>query len=196
MRSRRLEDKHGNSERTHAMRNPFNKLSNESYISQLMRAIWAPAAVLLTLAVLVPAASAKTVTLHYFSKQTSNTILTPQGQPLAPNTQPSIGDVNDITGVDYAGNHKHHAKRATASDHLRCTITSFASGGGAATCDGQIAISGSMLLANAAPLTFSATNAPTVVSINGGTGVYRHAHGKIAVTSVGNNTDYVVRVTY
>ena len=149
MRSRRLEDKHGNSERTHAMRNPFNKMSNESYISLLMRAIWAPAAVLLALAVLVPAASAKTVTLHYFSKQTSNTILTPQGQPLAPNTQPSIGDVNDITGVDYAGNHKHHAKRATASDHLRCTITSFASGGGAATCDGQIAISGSKVVVRA-----------------------------------------------
>ena len=178
------------------MRNLTDRPMGKTQTSQLMRAIWAPAAVLLAVAVLVPAASAKTVTLHYFSKQTSNTILTPQGQPLAPNSQPSIGDINDETGVDYVGNHKHHAKRATASDHLRCTITSFASDGGAATCDGQIAIGGSMLLANTAPLTFSATNAPTVVSINGGTGIYRHARGKIVVTSVGNNSDYVIRVSY
>jgi hypothetical protein len=136
------------------------------------------------------------LTLHYFSKQTSSTILTPQGQPLEPNTQPSLGDITDDTGIDYVGNHKHHAKRATASDHLRCTINSFTSGGGTAMCDGQIAIGGSMLLANAAPLTFSETNAPTVLSINGGTGIYRHAHGRLAATTVGNNTDFVIRVKY
>jgi hypothetical protein len=93
-------------------------ISRKPYISPLVKALWAAGAVLLALAVLVPAASAKTVTLHYFSRQTSSTILTAQGQPLAPNTQPSVDDITDQTGIDYVGNHKHHAKRATASDHL------------------------------------------------------------------------------
>lgn len=196
MRSYRLGDKNGNHERTNAMRNMFDQLLGETHFSPRMRVMWAPAAVLLALAVLVPAASAKTVTLHYFSKQTSSTIVTPQGQPLGPNARPRIGDISDDTGIDYVGNHKHHAKQATASDHLRCTIKSFTSGGGTATCDGQIAIGGSMLLANSSPLTFSNTNAPTVVSINGGTGIYRHAHGRIVGTTVGNNTDFLIRVKY
>ena len=178
------------------MRSPSNRLLGKTSISPLMRAIGAPAAVLLATAVLGPAASAKTATLHYFSKQTSSTIVTAQSQPLAPNTQPSLGDITDETGIDYVGNHKHHAKRAAASDHLRCTINSFTSDGGAARCDGQIAIGGSMLLANAAPFTFADANAPTMVPISAGTGIYRHAHGRIVATTVGNNTDFVITVKY
>jgi hypothetical protein len=68
---------------------------------------------LLTLAVAAPAASAKTVTLHYFSKQTSSAFVNPQGQPLGPNSSPAVGDINDNTGIDFVGNHKHHAKPAT-----------------------------------------------------------------------------------
>lgn len=53
-----------------------------------------------------------------------------------------------------------------------------------------------MLLANAAALTLSDTNVPTVVPINGGTGIYRHAHGRIVVTPVGNANDFLIRVNY
>jgi hypothetical protein len=147
-----------------------------------------------TLAALAPAANAKTVTLHYFSKQTSSTFVNPQGQPLAPNSSPAIGDINDNTGIDYVGSHKHHAKKPTASDHLRCTITNFTATAGTASCDGQIAIGGSMLLANDARFTLS--NGPHVIPINGGTGIYRHAHGTIVAMSVGNNTDFTITVTY
>ncbi len=35
-----------------------------------------------------------------------------------------------------------------------------------------------------------------MISINGGTGIYRHAHGKIIATSVGNNTDFMIKATY
>jgi hypothetical protein len=150
------------------------------------------AAALSALALTVPAASAKTATLHYFSKQTSSTFVTPQGNPIT--GAPVVGDINDLTGADYVGNHKHHAKHATASDHLRCTITAFTGTGGSATCDGQIAIGGSMLLANHVP--FALSNAPHVIPINGGTGIYRHAHGTITTTSVGNNTDFKIKVTY
>lgn len=153
---------------------------------------------LLALAVVAPAATARTVTLHYFSRQTSSVLVNAQGQPVtpAPNSPPAVGDIFDNTGVDYVGSHKHHAKQATASDHLRCTITSVTATGGEATCDGQIAIGGSMLLANGAPLTLSEGSAPAVLSINAGTGIYRHAHGKIVATQRGNNSDLTVKVTH
>jgi hypothetical protein len=53
-----------------------------------------------------------------------------------------------------------------------------------------------MLLANHVKLTFSHSSAPVVVPINGGTGIYRHAHGTITSTSVGNNSDITIKVTY
>lgn len=154
------------------------------------------ASAVLALAVVVPTASARTVTLHYFSKQTSSTFVTPQGKPLGPSSAPAVGDINDNTDLDYVGNHKHHAKRSTASDHLRCTITGLTGNSATATCDAQIAIGGSMLLANHTQLTFSESSAPVVVSINGGTGIYRHAHGTVTSTSVGNNSDLTIKVTY
>ena len=151
-------------------------------------------ATLLSLALGAAAASAKTVTLHYFPKQTSSTFVTPQGQPIA--RAPTAGDINDVTGVDYVGDHKHHAKASSASDHLRCTITGFTGAGGTATCDGQIAIGGSMLLANGAHVTLSDSSEPFVVPINGGTGIYRRAHGAITARNVGNNTNFTIRVAH
>jgi len=153
------------------------------------------AGALFALAVVVPTASARTVTLHYFSKQTSSTVVTPQGKPLGPSSAPAVGDINDNTDLDYVGNHKHHAKQSTASDHLRCTITGSTGSGATATCDAQIAIGGSMLLANHVELTFSDSSALVVVPINGGTGIYRHAHGRVISTSVGSNSDFTINVT-
>jgi hypothetical protein len=142
------------------------------------------------------ASSATTVSLQLFSRETSATFVTPQGRPLPPNTRPTAGDVNDITGIDYAGNHKHHANETTASDHLRCTITNLTAGGAKAICDGQIAISGSMLLVNHESLTLPDSNGPLVFRINGGTNRYLHAHGAITATTVGNNTDFTIKVTH
>ncbi len=51
-----------------------------------------------------------------------------------------------------------------------------------------------MLLADDARFTLS--HARHVLTINGGTGIYRHAHGKIIATSVGNNTDFTITVSY
>ena len=178
------------------MRNLTDRPMGKTHISALIRAIGVPAAVVLALVVLVPAASAKTATMHLFSRETSATFVTPQGRPLPPNTQPTVGDVNDITGIDYVGNHKHHARRATASDHLRCTLTGLTADGAKAVCDGQIAIGGSMLLVNNQSLTLPDSNGPLVFRINGGTGTYRHAHGKITATTVGNNTDFVIKARY
>src|ERR1700722_5128916 len=94
------------------------------------------AAVSLAVSVGAPAASAKTVTLHLFSRATSSTFVDAQGHPLSPSTPPAVGDTFDDTGVDYLGNHNHHAARPNGTDHLRCTITSIASTGPRALCSG------------------------------------------------------------
>jgi hypothetical protein len=141
-----------------------------------------------------PAATAKTVTLHTFSRQTSSTFVDAQGHAVPPSTPPAIGDTFDNTGVDYPGNHKHHAAKPNGSDHLRCTITGMTAAGLKGLCNGQIAIGGSMLLANDDMLTLSNAAPPT--PINGGTGIYRHAHGLVTSKSFGDNTDFTIRVTY
>ena len=152
------------------------------------------AGALLAVAIGAPAASAKTVTLHLFSRETSSTFVDAQGHPVPPSTPPAVGDTFHNTGMDYVGNHKHHAPKPDGSDHLRCTITSIGSTGPTVLCSGQIAIGGSMLLANDETFTLSASPPPT--PINGGTGIYRHAHGLITPINIGNNTDFTIKVTY
>jgi hypothetical protein len=151
-------------------------------------------AALAAAAIGAPAANAKTVTLHLFSRGTSSTFVDAQGHPVSPNARPAVGDTFDNTGLIYVGNHKHHAAKPSGSDHLRCTITSLSRKGPRMRCNGQIAIGGSMLLANDETFTLSATPPPT--PINGGTGIYRHARGLITPTNIGNNTDFKIRVTY
>lgn len=51
-----------------------------------------------------------------------------------------------------------------------------------------------MLLVNDETFPLSASPPPT--PINGGTGIYRHAHGLLTPTNIGNNTDFTIRVSY
>ncbi|MBV8734211.1 MAG: hypothetical protein JO120_05460 [Solirubrobacterales bacterium] len=136
------------------------------------------------------AATAKTVTLHFFSKQVYSRISDASGHPLRPSAAPAVGDRFSFASNDYVGNHKHHAKQATASDHIICTLT----GGSTALCDGTIAIGGSMILGDDFVFNFN-SNAATTVTITGGTGSYRHAHGTVIAKPVGNNTDVTIKVS-
>jgi hypothetical protein len=149
-----------------------------------------------TLSLLVASTASAATTLHFFDKQVSSTFRGPNGQPLGPNAVPTVGDSFDNTDLYYVGNHKHHAKTWSASGHLVCTFTSITGPmSGTATCDGQIAIGGSMLLAENAKLTFS--TAPTVVvPITGGTGNFRGAHGHVKSTSIGNTNNSDITITY
>jgi len=142
------------------------------------------------MAVGASAAAAKTVTLHFFSKQVYMRISDASGHPLSPNAAPAVGDRLSFASNDYAGNHKRHAKQATASDHIVCTLTSASS----ALCDGTIAIGGSLILGDDFVLDFT-SNAATAVKITGGTGVYWHAHGTVIAKSVGNNSDLTIKVS-
>jgi hypothetical protein len=139
------------------------------------------------------AAAAKTVTLHLFSKEVYSRISDANGKPLGPSSPPAAGDRLSSASNDYAGNHKHHAKQATASDHIACTFTSSST----ALCDGTLAIGGSMILGDDWVLNF-ASSAPITVKVTGGTGKYRHARGTIVAKVVPNtnNTDLTVKVAY
>jgi hypothetical protein len=137
------------------------------------------------------AAAAKTVTMHFFSKQVYGRLSDASGHPLASNSAPAVGDRLSFASNDYAGNHKHHAKRATASDQVVCTFTSSSS----ALCDGTFALGGAMILGDDFVLDFN-SNAPTIVKITGGTGRYRHAHGTVIAKTVGSNTtDVTIKVS-
>jgi hypothetical protein len=160
-------------------------------MSRITRAGALLAACATILAVSASAAVAKTVTMHFFSKGVYTRISDATGKPVSPNSAPAVGDRLSFASNDYVGNHKHHAKHATASDNIVCTQVSASS----ALCDGTIAIGGSMILGDDFVLDLSST-APTVVKITGGTGHYRHAHGTVIAKPVGNNTDLTIKVSH
>jgi hypothetical protein len=135
------------------------------------------------------AAAAKTVTLHFFSKQVYSRMSDASGKPLSPNSAPAVGDRFSFASDDYVGNHKRHAKLATASDHVVCTIASTSSG----LCDGTIAIGGAMIFGDDFVLNFNSNT--TTLKITGGTGRYRRARGTVIAKTVGNNTDLTVNVS-
>src|SRR5690348_10607349 len=88
------------------------------------RTILAIAAALLIAAIGPSAASAKTQTLHVFSKVQQFTLTTPDGQVMhAPPAGPvPAGTVMEIDSIDFKGTHKKHSKKPIGGDYLRCTF--------------------------------------------------------------------------
>jgi hypothetical protein len=145
---------------------------------------------LATMAMVAAPASAKTITLHYFFKQVSVKFTDAAGHVQNRRKRPIAGDVGDQVGLAYVGNHSAHAKRWTASYHLRCVFRRSPG----ATCDAQIAIGGSMLLANGAHPNFGANF--DRITINGGTGIFQRARGTLSSVSPGkmNNSDITIQL--
>jgi hypothetical protein len=138
-----------------------------------------------------PAAGAPAVgsspagTLHLYSKVVAQNFLSPTGAVLK-QPAPTAGNQIDETDLDYVGTHSRHAKNWTGSDHLLCVFGS----NGAPECHGDIAIGGSMILAEG-------TGSPAAVNIfkvTGGTGVYAGVTGTVTSTNIGNsdNSDFVI----
>jgi hypothetical protein len=134
------------------------------------------------------AARSSTITLHFFGKSVSSVQTTASGQPLSGQTQPVPGDHFEDTSVDYVGNHTHHAKNWTASDHIFCTVNS--GNQNSVNCFGEFAIGGSLIYAN--NVTVTGQSNPTVIQISGGTGNYAGATGTVtsfSYSSTSNNSD-------
>ena len=145
-------------------------------------------------AVAIPAASASTATtLHFFEKNLSSTFTDPSGHLIGnSNTPPPSGSAADSTAIGYVGNSAHHAKAPSASIHLACVVTTFPK----AVCFAQVAIGGSMLLANRFTVRLVSSNDDpfATVKLNGGTGRFAHARGTVNTVPASNGNN--VTITY
>jgi hypothetical protein len=138
---------------------------------------------------LIPAASAsaagKTETLRFFSK-TDQITLTHADGTVATHLSgpPAAGDRLDIYASDFAGDHKRHAKKATASEHVVCLFTAASP---EPDCTSHVALGGSLLVFGGDPAV-----------VIGGAGKYLGATGRvISNKTVGdsNDSDVVAKIT-
>src|SRR5579884_588827 len=148
-----------------------------------------------------PTVGSTPVTLHYFSKSTSQAIYGSDGKPITdPNAAPQVGGYLVSTGLDYVGDHTSHSSAVAGSDHLICqfeTVATTPNGSSTLLCNGQIALGGSMLVADHQTVQLS-QNSPINLSFTGGTGQYQGVTGTISTQSVGpnsNDTDFTLSVS-
>jgi hypothetical protein len=143
-------------------------------------------AAVVCVAALIPAVAqagggGKTQTLRFFDK-TQRLVLTQANGTVVdhpPYPDPQAGDTLEVFSVDFAGNHKHHAKRFIGSNHLRCVF-----GTGEPTCESHFAMGDSMLIIDGNP--------GTVV---GGTGRFLGASGRVLSNKeVEGGSDVVAQV--
>jgi hypothetical protein len=101
-----------------------------------------------------------------------------------PSTEPVAGDRLDIYASDFAGNHKQHAKKSTASEHTQCQFTAASP---EPDCVSHVAIGGSLLVFTGDP-----------AKLIGGAGRYLGATGRvISNKTIGgsNDSDVVAKIT-
>ena len=150
----------------------------------LVAAVAAAVCAALILASSGAAAGGKAQTLHFFDKTVSLTVTRADGTVIKrpPYPEAQAGDVLDVVSLAYTGNHAKHAKKASASTHLRCT---FGAAGPPPDCMSHVAIGSSMLVFEGDP--------GTIVL---GTGRYLGATGRVLSNKDvgGDASDIVVRV--
>jgi hypothetical protein len=111
------------------------------------------------------ASTPKAGTLRFFSRVDEYTLTKADGTVIKNPTQdPAPGERLDIYATDFAGDHKRHAKQATASEHVVCVFTDQAE----PDCTSHVAIGSSMLVFSGFPGT-----------VIGGAGRYLDASGKV-----------------
>jgi hypothetical protein len=111
-------------------------------ITPRIRILVVAAAALLCAAALWPAAghaAGRHLTIKAFSKVTSVTLTAPDGTVV--DREPQPGDTLDVFALDFRGNHKHHAKRYFASEHLQCVF-----GSGEPDCVSHVAMRNSLMV--------------------------------------------------
>jgi hypothetical protein len=144
-------------------------------------------------AIAIPAGPAGAATLHLFAKTTYSTFTDPSGHPILGHVPPPpAGSVLTNTGVDYLGSLKHHARSTSASTNIICFVTRAPM----AKCYGQLAIGGSMLLANRFTANLAHSNPFASIPINAGTGKFAGAHGTIRTTTVGGGNSVNMTINY
>jgi hypothetical protein len=120
-------------------------------------------------------AASRTQTLRFYDQPVSIKLTRADGTVVArpPYPEARPGDTLDVSSLEYAGNHARHAKRWTASAHLRCVFRS-----GPPTCESHVAIGGSLLVFTGNPGT-----------LTHGTGIYLGATGRVISNTEVPGTD-------
>src|SRR6266550_2751639 len=89
------------------------------------------------------AAAKRTEVIRVFAKETSFVYTNADGTiARIPPDDLKPGDSFDSTANDYVGDHRHHAKRWTISEHLHCVVGDD----GAPRCQSHVAVGGSLLV--------------------------------------------------
>jgi hypothetical protein len=120
--------------------------------------------------------------LHYFSQFESQVFLTAAGKPFNPSQKdhPVAGDSIDGTNLDFVGDNVHHAAGWTASDHELCVLNKENN----PVCQAQVAVAGSMILAEADLGPRSPSTATSTFEVTGGTGSFQGVTGTIEVVQI------------
>ena len=131
-------------------------------------------------------ASPSPTILHRFQKQATLTFYNASDQVIQ--GYPPVGGHVREDDVDYVGNHSHHAKRSSVTDHLYCNVVSAPA---TADCFAEFATGGSLIYAD--NLSVNLAN-PGILAIDGGTGNYAGYSGTYSSTTIGssNNSDIVL----
>jgi hypothetical protein len=135
------------------------------------------------------------VTMNYYSVSTQSGLYSAGGQLITdPNATPTVGDYLVGTDADYAGTQASHSNDVAATDHIFCIVTKAP---GTATCSAEIAIDGSMIVADHSIQNFASNSPNTTLVVTGGTGAYQGVHGTVKITTIGNtnNSEAVVTIS-
>jgi hypothetical protein len=157
-----------------------------TYSRHIRRLIAGALAIAATAAVVTPAVAgqSQTKTLRFFERTTDVSLTNAAGEAKPPGP-PAVGDILDVSGVLYAGDHRRHARRAAGTDHTRCVFTGPDTG----TCQGEVALGGSLILVKS-----DVGGSPFTAYY--GTGRFKGITGTGTTTSIGeesNESDVVLR---
>ncbi|HEY1832331.1 MAG TPA: hypothetical protein VGG38_18995 [Acidimicrobiales bacterium] len=132
-------------------------------------------------------ASTPPTVLHFFQKELTLTFSNASGQVIQ--GYPPVGGHVTENDVDYVGNHSHHAKKWSVTDHLFCNVVSAPA---TASCFLEFATGGSLIYEDNVTVNLASGSGP--LTIDGGTGEYAGYTGAVSSTTVGNtnNSDLVL----
>jgi hypothetical protein len=144
---------------------------------------------LMAVGTLASSASGASSSKHFsFFEKNASFLYTPPGSTTQgpPNGPPQPGSQIEFTDLNYAGTNKHHASKWSATDHFACVFSAT----GVPTCNGEIAIGGSMLIVRGTggQGTFS-------VPVVSGTGAFMGYTGVLKIADIGTTSNANIEVT-
>jgi hypothetical protein len=131
--------------------------------------------------------SSSPTVIHLYQVQSSQTFYNASDAVIQ--GYPPVGGHVKFDDVDYVGNHSHHAKAWTVTDHTFCNIVAAPA---TANCFYEFASGDSLIYVDNFTTNLASSATSDSFHIDGGTGRYAAYSGTVAATAVGNNSDLVL----